>query len=554
MFKTFILIQLLNLFFIATVTAYNYTEHDAIIVNDPNQFLKYVASPDAASRTIEINSHIVLNDNCVIPANISINVSSGGFISTSPGKKILILGKFHCNKTQCFNNNDNVVFGLGSVPVIYPEWFGASGDGKHDETSNINAAINASSVGMTIAGQGTYSVTQISINKPLRLSNMMFVAYNSYNTTDKQDILKITASDVVIDGCSFKVVLKNMTNIKNASCIYADHVNNLKIANCVFDGGKNLTVAQIEYGSVSIHNSYNLVVNNCKILNAQYEGLLLVSCSNARIDNIYAYNCGNSGIATTYGSDVTIRKCTVDHCGAANITLNSIKSSVEDCISKNAGTWGINLGHLNSSANDSHCMNNLVEGSGRLSNGDWGGVQMQASLNVSISNNVIKPSTNNIGNVPPHYNSGIVIGNRPGSCKVENNTIYSQPGYGIKVYDNENTSNIDIYKNKIFDSFLTGIYVHGTNAVTIGNNLVENSNRRGLVNHSGVWIDGGNGNIHINGNVVRDNIEPKQNFGVLVSNLSNGTNLILSNNIISGWKKDSMHLPKSAIVQDNTIR
>lgn len=553
MLKSFILMQLISLCFIATVNAYNYAGSDTIIINNANQFLKYVAGPDAAGKTIEINSHIVLNDNCIIPANVSLNILSNGFISTSQGRKIVILGKFSCNRNQCFNSSDNVVFGFDSVPAIYPEWFGANGDGKHDETSAVNAAVNASSIGMTIVGHGTYAVTQININKPLRLSNISFVAHNAYNPTEKQDILKITAPNVVVDNCSFKIVLKSMTNIKNSSCIYASHVNNLKITNCIFDGGKNLTVAQTEYGSVSIHDSYNIDIDNCKILNAQYEGLLLVSCNNALIDNIYAYNCGNSGIATTYGSEITIRKCTVDACRAANITLNSIKSSVEDCISQNAGTWGINLGHLNSPANDSNCIRNLVEGSGRLSNGDWGGVQMQASSNVVISDNVIKLSTNNIGNSPPHYNSGIVIGNRPGSCKIENNTIYSQPGYGVKVYDNENVSNIEIYNNKINDSFLTGIYVHGTSAVTVGNNLVENSNRLGLVNHSGVWIDGGSGNIRITDNVVRDNIDPKQNFGVLVSNSPNESRLILSNNTINGWTKNSVHLPKSAIVRDNKI-
>lgn len=99
--------------------------------------------------TIIINSDIVTKGTITVPANISIVVWQGGSFSRDPdGSSIQFNGPFSAGLYHVFfgfsNSGDWLVkFGNSSVSEIYPQWWGAKGDGITNDASAFASAVLA---------------------------------------------------------------------------------------------------------------------------------------------------------------------------------------------------------------------------------------------------------------------------------------------------------------------------------------------------------------------------------------------------------------------------
>jgi hypothetical protein len=107
----------------------------------------------------------VMNTNITIPSNIVLKIVSGASIRTT-GYSLTINGRFEAGSYPVFSGNGMLVFGEGAVDVVYPEWWGAKGDGTVDCTSAINSAIASLSRGTVKFGGGTYRIVNtVTLNK-----------------------------------------------------------------------------------------------------------------------------------------------------------------------------------------------------------------------------------------------------------------------------------------------------------------------------------------------------------------------------------------------------
>jgi hypothetical protein len=107
----------------------------------------------------------VMNANVTIPPNITLKMTTGALITTS-GYTLTISGPFEAGMFQVFTGNGFVSFGEGAVEAVYPEWWGARGNGTVDCTAAINSAISSLPRGTVKFAEGTYKiVTTIMLNK-----------------------------------------------------------------------------------------------------------------------------------------------------------------------------------------------------------------------------------------------------------------------------------------------------------------------------------------------------------------------------------------------------
>ena len=159
----------------------------AILVLEPNgSFVQKISLEDAATasdtigKTIVVTSHLTVemsNISHVWPVDRKLRIEKGGSINNTAIFKIL--GPFEAGLHKVFNGTGSVIFGTNSVIEIYPEWWGAIGDGKTDCTAAIQTAINSSNIDMSgfVIGRnvqftsGTYLVTSaIKTDKILKIT------------------------------------------------------------------------------------------------------------------------------------------------------------------------------------------------------------------------------------------------------------------------------------------------------------------------------------------------------------------------------------------------
>lgn len=94
--------------------------------------------------TIMIPNEQIIDDNLIIPANITLRFIQGGYLNIAVGKTVTINGHVEAGLYQIFEGAGLVVFGAGSVREVSPEWWGDNTTpGTTEMTDIINKAINS---------------------------------------------------------------------------------------------------------------------------------------------------------------------------------------------------------------------------------------------------------------------------------------------------------------------------------------------------------------------------------------------------------------------------
>lgn len=114
-----------------------------------------ISAINSAGAEIVVNQSITLTGNLTLTAPLRIN--KGGMIVT--GSNVLTInGSFSAGLYQCFDTvTTKVLFGGDAVREVYPQWFGALGDGSNDDTVAVQAALTSHS--RTFFPAGEYKIT-----------------------------------------------------------------------------------------------------------------------------------------------------------------------------------------------------------------------------------------------------------------------------------------------------------------------------------------------------------------------------------------------------------
>ncbi len=129
----------------------------------------FKVSPDQSYKTVVISGRNYVKEDLVIPHNIALKFDNGGMFQVEQGKTLTINGSFDAPMQQIFQGPGKVMIGPGKVSEIFPQWWGARGDGENDDTAAIQAAIDSISCGVIALAPGVYVNTGLTVKGNLIL-------------------------------------------------------------------------------------------------------------------------------------------------------------------------------------------------------------------------------------------------------------------------------------------------------------------------------------------------------------------------------------------------
>jgi hypothetical protein len=206
--------------------------------------------------------------NMTLPANIRLRFQAGGRLNIKQGVTFKINGPIEAGLFQIFTGKGLVNFTSGSLKEVYPQWWGAKGDGKTDDTLAIQMAINAYNV--VFIPSGIYILGTITPGRNYLENRLLSLRSNvSIIGTGKPSVLKL--KNHLLDNPN--------DDMNNAHIMGGYDISNISINKLYFDmnGANNLTPQG-------------------KVRNAM--AIFIMGGNNLSIRDSYFYNCAGHNMIT----------------------------------------------------------------------------------------------------------------------------------------------------------------------------------------------------------------------------------------------------------------
>lgn len=262
-----------------------------------------VSSPSTYGLKILITSPQTVNT-LTIPDDRTIEVLKGGSINVSKDSQLIINGTFQAGLYQVFSGVGNVSFGMNSILEVYPQWFGAKGDGVTDDTPAVQMAVNSWS--KIYFPPAYYKVKSVAIPSARTLHGE-YARSIIFSSDNYSSVFKVTGSEVTIEDLRFS----NYSNEARSGGVFIDTTNSIiTIRHCYFTKG-----------FIGVRTSSTLfTMTDCDMRDFGAGGTIIqindgfnVYLDRIRSDHVAPYP--RHGIHISSTGDTTITNSNIIHCG-----------------------------------------------------------------------------------------------------------------------------------------------------------------------------------------------------------------------------------------------
>lgn len=415
-----------------------------------------------------------ISNNVTIPVNLPLIVPAGAIISADSGKTLTINGDVKAGKYQIFSGSGTIA-GLGSLELVFPEWWGAVRDGSTLDTTAINSALAIG--GGIYFTKGTY----------LAAGDTLVGASNSRLVFEKGALLKLdrTASSKTLLSFASKT--------------------NITLENPAFDLNQNGAISDI---ALKINASTNITVRNPRFINSGvtrswpttagygYGVYLLGAWEDVKIHDIYAADIMYPVITepSSAGNTLTVSKGRMEYLSGDGVEINVPTGSAENIevegltlykVGSNSATKGFGVGM---SGGVGTTVKKVNVHDNTFIQCDFHGVHVEDGCErVNIHDNDFEDCGAGTGTSSLGAAVYVAVTNATRlsrKVKVRSNDIKATTGcdYGIYMGGSQNTDNCDVIDNTIDmvgngKGMLVGSVIRYTN---INENTVKNSNGVGM--------------------------------------------------------------------------
>jgi len=317
-----------------------------------------------------------------------------------------------------------------AADVVSVKDYGAVGDGLTDDTAAIQAAIDADK-GSVFFPKGSYVVTPVGgQNYALLIDSKQLNLFGhsasiEMSSTDNKQALRVQDSD---------------------NCI----ISEMRFVGSGTDGSDG------GQGLLQLYNCDNLLVESCKFVDANCDGIAAAACKKLIISQNTADNCSKAGIYVNQSDDVVIDGNNVRDTGFHSVSSLPVGVGIQvsgnrRCVvSNNTISSGIGIGILCNDNSDIHPQQNVI--SGNLVKG------VVNPLNVNVSSGI------RLSNAATSKACGTVV---------EGNLV---SGCGIYSFYVENHDAAKVSDNTSIESERSGFVISTVDQATLQNNTAISTN------------------------------------------------------------------------------
>lgn len=208
------------------------------VTNDYPSLNSILTTIGGASATIFFEPGIYkLSSNITIPSNVTLWFLNGAMISPDSGVTVTINGSIEAGLYTIFTGL-GAIAGKIKVPMAFPEWFGAKGDGATNDSSAIQKAINTGA--HVRLSQGTYYIGNTGLTNVKGLSgvgkSLTKLTYDGSTTTaisvtnESWEIRGLSIEHVGSHSGSYAMVISNGSYGTLESVFVRNGTNGVSIA------------------------------------------------------------------------------------------------------------------------------------------------------------------------------------------------------------------------------------------------------------------------------------------------------------------------------------
>jgi hypothetical protein len=426
---------------------------------------------------------VAVTGNLTVPANVTLHFLQGGVLNVSSGVTLTLNGPLVAGPYQIFSGTGTVVLG-GPVTEVYPQWWGAKGDGVTDDTPAIQAALNQGG-GRTVKFPKPAVAYKLTTEVcPVSHSRLIGEYSTIHQSTPRTMIFAIPDNRSNIEIAYFRFTGTGVyTSGPNSGrcAVHSDRGEEGSGVNDHFSIHHNIFDGSLSTGGIGgTFRKGHIYQNHITITNGEHGIYLAGNSSDVTIENNVIIGPGTpeataSGIKFTAATNLVIRGNILEGWRHSNINAGGgapsdivIQSNILKSTLAGAGGSGIHLTYGqrflimdNDIRNSAGCgllskipqvtiKHNLIRNSG----GD--GIFIDGRSGADVRNTVID------GNLLDGNNSGISLNTAQDGIIVTNNYCTgSVSGYGI-TFSNTTTVNGFVGYNTIYG---------GSDPLTLSSNL-----------------------------------------------------------------------------------